>query len=145
MAGGLLALGGGRFAAGTRQGLLAVVNTTAMLCEARVKVSDQEAFLSPVRVFDGRIAVGTREGVVSFWRLEAGRLQACGTARLDAAVDDLAACPCGSRLFALSGGSLRQWDRAGRGSARVGAGHDARDWRLAARILACVATGPWCA
>jgi len=140
MAGGLLALPDGRLAAGTRQGHLVVANTLTFACEARVRISESEAFLKPVRTGDGLIAMGSEEGAVSLWRLRGAALAPAGEYRFDRAIRDLAAC--GDRLFILSGGALHIAEAPGTTPWRVALGDEAHG--LAVRdgtTAACVADG----
>ena len=104
MAGGLLAIDGERLAAGTRQGNLAVVNAGALTLEALVRVSQSEAFVTPVVCFDKLIAMGTSEGDVVYCRMVKQGTQLAGRFAVGAAVDRLLFG--GGRLYVLAGGSL---------------------------------------
>lgn len=141
MAGGILALADGRLVTGTRQGNLVVIDPEKRACEAKVKVSESEAFVTPVLVADGVIAMGTEEGGVTLWRrTPGGALAPGGRFEAGAAVTSLASF--GDRLFALAGGTLFVLDSSGRPLQRLVIGDDAG--RLAvdsAGDLACLADG----
>lgn len=104
MAGGILALSQDVLLIGTRGGNLAVVDVAARVRMAVVNVSSSEAFVTPVKTWGGLVAMGSSEGVVSFWRWERGALMPAGRLALGAPIDSLQSF--GGRLYVLSGGSL---------------------------------------
>ena len=138
MAGGMLATDNGRLVAGTRQGHLAAVNVATLTLEARVSVSQSEAFVTPVEAFGNLIATGTREGEIVFCRLGGQGLQEAGRVAVGVAVDGLAFS--GGRLYALAGGSLCVLAAAEGPAARLALGDEV--YGLSAGpggALACVA------
>ncbi len=140
MAGGLLSLPDSRLVAGTRQGNLVVANAQTFVCEARTRVSENEAFLKPVRTQNGLIATGSEEGLVSLWFLRDTTLSQAGEYRFEQAIRDLAAC--GNRLFILTGGALHIADTPDAAVCRVALGDEV--YGLALRdcvTAACVADG----
>ncbi|MDD4018605.1 MAG: PQQ-binding-like beta-propeller repeat protein [Kiritimatiellae bacterium] len=140
MAGGMLAAGAGLLVAGTRQGNLVVVNAATQTSAARVKVSSDEAFLKPALAFGGLIAMGTREGDVTFWQFDGKGLQPKGRVPPGASVEQV--CACGDRLFVLSGGALRVMDAVDGEPVKVPLGDEV--YGLTARCrcsVACVADG----
>lgn len=140
MAGSLLALAPDALATGTRQGHLVVVNPLTLLCEARVKVSESEAFLSPLLAFDGLIAMGTQEGMVSFWRFEKSGLQPAGHVTVDRPVDALAFND--NQLFVLAGGTLSIFGAVDTLQQRLMLGDEVYGLTLInATMAACVADG----
>lgn len=105
MAGGLLALSGGRWVGGTRQGHLVAVDPAALKLVARTAVAQSETFATPVVAFGGEIATGTPEGEIVFCRLEDDALRVTGRVTLGTSeVGELAFAD--GRLFALCGGEL---------------------------------------
>ena len=142
MAGGVLALGDSRLVTGTRQGNLAVVNPLSRVCEAKVKVSESEAFVTPVALPGGLVAMGSDEGAVTLWRRPegGGPLSPAGRFEAGAPVKSLAAS--GGRLFALAGGTLFVIDSSGLPVQRLALGDDAGRLAVnAAGDLACVVDG----
>lgn len=140
MAGGLLSIAGGGLAAGTRQGDLVVVDAKAKVLRARVKVSPGEAFVKPVLAFDGLLAMGTQEGLVSFWRFDGEGLQQAGSLQLETAVDQLDAAD--GRLFILAGGVMYVLDKPDKKPFRLVLGDEVHGLRACSRdVVACVADG----
>lgn len=70
MAGAILVMPDNRLAAGTRSGNLAIVNPTTQSCDATLKVSEGEAFITPVMLTPQLLAMGNDEGEVTLWHLE---------------------------------------------------------------------------
>jgi hypothetical protein len=124
MAGGILVLADGRLVTGTRSGRLVRVDPETLSCEASVKVSEREAFVTPVQVADGLVAMGSDEGFVSLWRCGERSFQAVLNEPVGRAVKSLSRSA--GRWFALAGGTLiaysreREWARLVLGDA-VGA------------------------
>ena len=140
MAGGILTLKDGRLVTGTRQGNLAVINPETRACEAKVKVSEGEAFVTPVLLAGGEIAMGSDEGRVTLWRREGQSLAPAGLFEAGASVRSLAAL--GDTLFAFAGGTLFVMDSRGRLRQQLPLGDSAG--RLAvngAGEVACVVDG----
>jgi len=140
MAGGMLALEGGVVCAGTRQGNLVAVDVERLKLLAQVQVSVEEAFLAPVRLPDGIVAMGNREGDLSFWRLEGDTFRAEGRVSLGVPVEQLDSF--GGRLFALAGGKLAVVDARDAAPTLIALGDDV--YGLTARgrdSVVCVADG----
>lgn len=138
MAGGVLALEDGRLVTGTRAGNLAVINPETATCEAKVKVSESEAFVTPVLCFGALVAMGSDEGWVTLWRTEGPALTPAGRWQAGAAVKSLLAA--GSRLYALAGGAVCEMETPDRPLRKLALGDDVGP--LSARAsgeLACVA------
>ena len=135
MAGGVLAMPGGRLAAGTRQGNLVAVNAETLTREALVNISPSEAFVTPVLAFGGLIATGTQEGEVVFWRAGeklAGRV-AVGSAVSGLVFDE-------GRLYVLAGGGVSVFESQGQPAERLALGDDVRGPVAGSSgFLACVA------
>lgn len=142
MAGGVLAMPDGRLVTGTRQGNLAVVNPLSGKCEAKVKVSESEAFVTPVAVANGLVAMGTDEGQVTLWRLAPGAAAPVPAGRAEAGAPVKSLAAAGGRIFALAGGALVVLDSKGGLSQRLALGDEAGPLAVsAAGELACVADG----
>lgn len=142
MAGGILALPDGRLVTGTRQGNLAVVNPLSGKCEAKVKVSESEAFVTPVALADGAIALGTDEGQVTLWRLAPGASAPVPAGRAEAGAPVKSLAAAGGRLFALAGGTLVVLDSTSGLPQRLALGDEAGPLAVnEAGELACVADG----
>ena len=117
MAGGLLAASDGLLWGGTRQGNLAAVNGASLSREALVKISEGEAFLTPVEAVRGLIVTGTTEGFVVFCGWVQGQFRELRRMPADAPVEDLLVA--GDALVALAGGALVAWSATGDGADRV--------------------------
>jgi outer membrane protein assembly factor BamB len=89
VAGGILPLPDNNLVVvGTRNGKLALLNTTSLTCIARASVSDSEAFATPVLVDGKRIFMPVSEGRMTFWRIENNQLVADGVVKLASQVDE---------------------------------------------------------
>ena len=140
MAGGILILDDGRLVTGTRSGHLVLVNPETRLCEASVKVSESEAFVTPAACFLRQIAMGSEEGDVTLWLREAKVLRQTAHFATGAAVKGLAFA--NGRLFFLSGGSLGWVDSPAGEVARLPLGDDVGGLAVnAAGDVVCVADG----
>ena len=117
MAGGLLVATDGLLWGGTRQGNLAAVNGASLSREALVKISEGEAFLTPVEAARGLIVTGTSEGFVVFCGRIQGQVRELRRMPVDAPVEDLLSA--GDTLVVLAGGSLFAWSATGDGADRV--------------------------
>jgi hypothetical protein len=139
MAGGILALKEGRLVTGTRSGKLVLINPHTFACESAVKISESEAFLTPVALAGGLVAMGADEGTVTLWRCEQAALQPAAQIPVGAAVRSLAGS--GGRGFAMAGGTLVAFSRE-REFARLALGDDVGPLSMnGAGDLACVADG----
>ncbi|MDD4101127.1 MAG: PQQ-like beta-propeller repeat protein [Kiritimatiellae bacterium] len=140
MAGGLLALDGGILCAGTRQGRLVAVNVLTMAHLSYAEVSQTEAFLTPVMAFGGMVAMGSAEGVVSFWNFHGSVLESAGKAVFPAEVDGLVSQ--GGRLFVLSDGAFHVLDQPDETTFSVKLGDDIHGLlALGKNAAVCVADG----
>ena len=140
MAGGMLASQSGLLVTGTRQGNLVVVDADALKRVALVNVSPSETFASPAQVFGGLVAMGTPEGLVTFWRIEDKRLTPAGRVDLGKPVDSLQTS--GGHLFALSGGDLCALSSVTAAVERLPLGDTAKGLVAGDKgALACVADG----
>ena len=140
MAGGILALEDGRLVTGTRSGKLVLVNPETLACEASVKVSESEAFVTPVACFGQQVAMGSEEGNVTLWSRGEKELKQTGHFATGAAVKGLAATK--GRLFYLSGGTLCSLDSPDGKVVRLTLGDDVGGLVAnEAGELACVADG----
>ena len=136
----MVALDGVVVCAGTRQGNLVAVDVERLKLLAQVQVSVEEAFLAPVRLPDGIVAMGNREGDLSFWRLEGDTFRAEGRVSLGVPVEQLDSF--GGRLFALAGGKLAVIDARDAVPTLIALGDDV--YGLTARgrdSIVCVADG----
>jgi hypothetical protein len=140
MAGGIVALESGRLVTGTRSGSLVVINPETLSCEAKVKVSESEAFVTPAVLSSGVIAMGSEEGQVTLWRLNGQVLSQVGCFTAGTAVKGLESV--NGRFFALAGATLSVIDSLGRLVQQMSLGDDVgRLSVLATGELACVADG----
>ena len=108
MAGGVLVsqMPAGRpaFVAGTRGGNLVAVDPAAFALAGRVKMSESEAFATPVAAFGGLVATGTEEGDAVFCGFDGETFQEMSRTTLGGGVSELAFAS--GRLYALAGGDL---------------------------------------
>lgn len=140
MAGGMLVLDDGRLVTGTRSGNLVLVNPETLSVEASVKVSESEAFVTPVMCFWFRVAMGTEEGEVT--ALSRGSKLGSDICRFatGSAVKSLASV--NDRLFALAGGTLFAFTLPDGEVGRLALGDDVVGLAVnAAGDLACLADG----
>jgi hypothetical protein len=139
MAGGILAVGDDRLLTGTRSGKLVAVSAGARACVASAKVSESEAFATPVLTEGGEIAMGVDEGWVTFWRCGSAALTKEAEAQVGAGVRSLARA--GAGVCAQAGGSLVFLKR-GAVAGRVACGDEVGPLASnSAGEVACVADG----
>ncbi|MDD2598075.1 MAG: PQQ-like beta-propeller repeat protein [Kiritimatiellae bacterium] len=104
MAGTPLATAEGQLWIGTRAGQLALVDLNAEQLLGTLKISESEAFVTPVQAFDDTIAVGVSEGRVLLCRAEGGQPLIVKESLLAGGVDALLFD--GTLLYALAEGTL---------------------------------------
>ncbi len=140
MAGGILVLDDGRLVTGTRSGNLVLVNPETLTCEASVKVSGNEAFVTPVLYSRVQVAMGADDGTVTLWSPGKNVLGSAGRFAMGAAVKSLASVK--ERLFALVGGTLYAFVLPEGQVGRLALGDDVDGLAVnAAGDLACIADG----
>ena len=138
MAGGMLALDDGRLVTGTRSGKLVLVNPETFSVEASARVSESEAFVTPVTCFLRHVAMGSEEGAVTL--VQRGDLKQSCRFETGAAVKGLAAVK--ERLYALAGGTLYAFAFPEGEVGRLALGDEVGGLAVnAAGDLACVADG----
>ncbi len=104
MAGTPLATAGGVLWIGTREGRLALVDLASEKLLATLKISEEEAFVTPVAAFDTLVAAGVGEGGVLLCRSEAGQILVVKEQSLAGGIDAL--LYDGTLLYALAAGTL---------------------------------------
>ncbi len=94
---------------GTRSGKLAVIDLQRMKLITTLEISRAEAFVEPVKAFDGCIAMGTDEGDLLLCSLVGSTLEILRQVKTKAPVERLAFHD--NILYVLSGGDLVAYNR----------------------------------
>ncbi len=94
---------------GTRSGKLAVIDLQRMKLITTLEISQAEAFVEPVKAFDGCVAMGTDEGDLLLCSLVGSTLEILRRVNTEAPVERLAFHD--DILYVLSGGDLVAYNR----------------------------------
>ena len=122
MAGTPLSVESGALWIGTREGRLALIDLESEKLLSTLKISEDEAFVSPIPAFDNMVAMGVSEGRVSLCSAEGGKAVVVSNKVLPGGIDAL--LYDGALLFVLAEGTLYALNSEMETEALINAGDD---------------------